>query len=576
MGYKTSKINLDKSEPLIRDNFLNSERKVRPTNLDSSELRQSSVIKSSDTPKQTLIELQKIKVIFSHLNLRDFQFPDKRNLIAKIYSVFYGPPKESTDLIIRQAPITSNFNLIKSFEGKIQSRDMQDVLYQNYNSIDRNDFSYTCKKDASIIGLWAVKSVKSDRAETSNSSSQFGQTKQIPGDDHPQESSMVFMMMNEKKPEEKTGHLKEMVSVHCIDVGRRKLKPLFLIPKDIFRDNDRLMAVRETDKVDGEFEFVLVVEKQKLLYIKNVSEEDWFKKLTDSHLTILVDKLANEVAKVALAFDLNRDGPSRFVLMSRFSHEYLFFFFVIEDKESTKSPPKIVLECTMTHPLEETKHLLESKIHSPSYQMVSFDSKLSIVVTGGLFISGDKYFIKLLFFNINNINNLPDDAGPKRHLGLRFDKEEDHLNYSLIVQHDILQKNENLPDPKFQFVEGSIEVHGKRFYIIVYGVTFTYEIFFAVARRSSNPNSITVKYYNVYDSDLYDGNRTVSTRDQLRSTTGASNVSTTNKHLSCIGSTMHLRVSQDNTIPKIMATVPIAFGDNSSHELAIDVPFDLA
>ena len=503
-------------------------------------------------------------------NLRDFQFPDKKSRIAKIFSVFYRAPEDKSP---RFKFVTSNLNLIRMEKGK--SASSEDVIYQNYNIVERNDFSYTCKKEQSVINLFAVRSIKKDQKKIDLNEEEHSSSLGTDLRCQANESCMMFLMMNEKKKEEETSNQKDMVSVHCIDIGRRKLKPLFLVPKEVLEGgvgesagaSARLMAMRETIKQNGEFEFVLVVDKQKILYSKNVSEEDWFKSLKDTHLTITHDKLVPNHRKIALAFDLNQRGPSRFVLMSKINEDYLFSFFRVWDKKLEGDPPSIKHEFYFTHPCKETIDGLSEKIIHPVYQMVSFESNLSMVVTGGLFQSEANYYIKLLFFNTEQIEGEADDSSTRK-IKMRF---EDNINKDL----NILRIIEKISPPKdqmrllseFQYVEATFEKEKTPYYLIVYGITFTESLFYAIARRSSNRQRISMKSYKLELKSNSSSGHSVS--DGHSDNTG--DTKKDQSFLSCIGSSMHLDVSQP---AKIVATVPIAYGDNSSLELVINITPD--
>jgi hypothetical protein len=339
----------------------------------------------------------------------------------------------------------------RSYFAQIREKDpaLGDVIFQVNSATSKSDFSYQSQASTRIS---FIRALKHSEAMTEK------------------ENSLIIIAYS------KPADLKK-ISVASISTTKRMLKPLFQLGSFSPELTPNMIQIRQFPEHPSEFELLLLVEGNKVLYSRNRCEDDWFKKLADSHRICLLDRQATH-QKLSLAFDTARRSDTRFLLFSRNGEQHHLQLF-----RTTADQPSIAPEFSFDF---EMRDLLQSADRDWTGQLTTgfFDSDVGVTGMMGMFEQGKgaemRRQVQLVLLDSPQL--VP--TGPRDHRNLKlFDlsaesaHEADIQKLTIIKSEVIVHATDVDFVPNIRHSQVSFIHKNKSYYLMIYGVTGTNKIF---------------------------------------------------------------------------------------------------
>ena len=448
---------------------------------------------------------------------RDFTFPSVHNYIRFIESLHYGPGTRGPDSKLL-AGFTSNYHVIASNTGG-------DMIFQNFNAVELNEFAYNCKREVLYI-----KPVQNEEPRAAGS-----------------ENPTLFVLTSETRPNP-DGSEKVVPVLQAICVGKRTLKPLFQFPEQCFEKGTKQIDIRETGLHQGEFEMLVLVDKKRVLYSKHICKLQWFKELSQNHTTVKLESQEFH-QKLALSFDMVRSKYPIFAVLSLSETEYHVQTYAIGPETKRISPGWY-----FKNPLLDLESLRLGL--AGRFSQLWFDSKIGFYAFAGLFHSvykqGQEWYFKLLFLNAENGFSPPnEEAGSKELAADQLSKNEPGPPMFLYRVNPTTLTSKT--SPELQTATAEFSFGSRRHGLVVFGVVGTNFVGCSVVSRPRSGEPLRVKGF------LLDWGQELKSR---RSSPPASDC------LMALGSSVKIDTSKSN---KVTASITVSYGRCSTFELGIDL-----
>ena len=418
--------------------------------------------------------------ILAHRHQRTFTAASPTFIIKNMSTVKYTPREGKPDLV-------SYFTHIWEPNPKVS-----DVLYHVFNSTSKSDFSHQSKPVGEILFFKALKN-REPNPEKENAIILIAQT------------SALTPKTNQVSAETSPEYPKQQkVSFASISTARNLLKPLFELSLIQPETAARLIKVRQFAEHSTEFELLLVVEENKVLYSKNECEEGWFSKLVDTHRIALLEKQSKQ-EKLSLAFDAARRAATRFLVFSRAGDQYHFQVFSVRlDATAARVAPEFYFE----HELRGLELLQTASEWKGHYSDCFFDSNVGVVGAFGLFDGGigeaRRYQLKFAVLDCLQLTEKApgDDAGDFKNTKLilpgqssDFESVDERISFVASDIEVFIQDVAFIPRVKWS--EASFEYKGNDYYLMIYGVTGTNKLFFFMIDANRVNHKLKIKSHHI-------------------------------------------------------------------------------
>ena len=430
------------------------------------------------------------------------------------------------------------------------SPEVSDVLYHVFNSTSKSDFSYQSKSVGEILFFKALKN-RELNPNKENAIILIAQiTLQVAKTKQPADEASL------KYPEP------QKVYFASISTSKNLLKPLFMLSVIQPETAARLIKVRQFPEHSSDFEMLLLVEEDKVLYSKNKCEEDWFSKLADTHRVALLEKQSKH-EKLSLAFDAVRRAATRFLVFSRAGDQYHFQIFTVHpDANADKVAPEFNFE----HELLDFDHPQAALEWNGHFTDCFFDSNVGVAGAFGLFErrcgEARSHQLKFAVLDCSELvaqtqgHEICDTKNTKLSFAIGSSKDEivDKGISFVIGDIDVFIRDTAFI-PSVKRSEVTFEHKGTHYYLMIYGVTGTNKLFFLILSDTKG---------------LYDRLKLVSHHIELGPAPASYSKAAKpdwSQYLSSISDSIYIEESQN----KLTATVTVAYENASTFEAEIDL-----